>query len=272
MQIYINNLDWPNHNIELWRYFPTAEEQKDPTLHPYLRDGRWRVFVHDVEASWAIWDGNDRRANEDTLHHILTGTGDRWNSGGSSAILHGLVSRDETRAQLANTFIDLIEGAFAPDNVICTLDGLIAQIENEHHFALHSNSIDPRNMWWPSPEGTASDRERIRRFALIRPEVMLHSVRQNLGYRENSRVPLNLTVGTGGSAMMNSRPIAPGQTVTANYYANTYIKITAQPESGYAVDEWWVDGVRVAGDYVVVDLYVDAFVSVSFRRVIDSLQ
>jgi hypothetical protein len=138
-------------------------------LHPYLRDGRWRVFTHDLEASWGIWDHYNRRANEDTMHHILTGTGDRWNSSGSSAILHGFVSREDTRAQLANTFIDLIEYAFAPDNVLRTLDGLIAHIENEHHYALNIDAINPGHVWWPTTYSKADSREAIRRFAQYIP-------------------------------------------------------------------------------------------------------
>jgi hypothetical protein len=122
-------------------------------------------------------------------------------------------------------------------------------------------------MWWPSPEGTANDRDRIRRYAHIRPAVMLHSVQQNLGFRQNDRTPLTLTVGMGGYAMMNSRPVAANETVTANYFTNTHIKITAHPNPGYAVFEWWVDGVRFTGDVILVDLHVEANVSVTFRRV-----
>ena len=152
MQIFINNIDWPNHNFELWRYFPTDEERDDPDLHPFLRDGRWRVFAHDIEAAWAIWDNYDRVVHHDTIYDILTGTGDRWNSGQSSAFLHAFIDREDTRAMLANAFVDVMEGAFRVDNVMRTLNDLIAQITPELEYALLSGMFNPAGIWWPSPE------------------------------------------------------------------------------------------------------------------------
>jgi hypothetical protein len=183
MQIYINNLDWPNHNMELWRYFPTEEEKNDPNLHPFLQDGRWRVFVHDVEASWAIWDDYDRRSQEDTMLHILTGTGDRWNSSQSSAFLHAFVDREETRHMLAKTFAELIEDVFSPENVIRTLDRLIAQIEHEHSYAILTDAINPGDEWWPSTYSVNASRDAIRRFAEDRPHAIIASVYTHLGIR-----------------------------------------------------------------------------------------
>jgi hypothetical protein len=263
MQIYINNLDWPNHNFELWRYFPTQEEMDDETLHPYLRDGKWRVFTHDLESAWAIWDNYDQTVLDDTMHDILTGTGNRWNSSQSSAFLHGFISRDDTRAHLANAFIDLIEGAFAPQNVIDTLNWLEAQIINEHTYALQMDYINPGEFWWPTTYTTTDSRDAIRRFAVDRPQVMLRSIEHNLGFNRNNRYSVTLTVEENGSAMMHSRPVAAGQTVTGNYFANTQIKITAIPHAGYTVNEWLVNGARRTGDSITVDR--SATVSVSFR-------
>ncbi|MCL2603862.1 MAG: CotH kinase family protein [Defluviitaleaceae bacterium] len=252
MQIYINNLDWPNHNMELWRYFPTAEEKNDPSVHPHLRDGKWRVFAHDIEAAWAIWDNYDHRAQEDTLRHILTGTGDRWNSSQSSAFLHAFVDYDPTRAMLANAFVDIIEGAFAPANVRRTLDVLIAQIEREHTYALQTDAINPGEPWWPTTYSVADSRDAIRRFAEDRPYAIFASIHTNLGFDPNDRYAVTLTTNAGGGAMMNTRILTEGQTVTGNYFEGTQIKITAQPHAGYAVDYWLINGARHEGTYVTV--------------------
>ncbi|MCL1877345.1 MAG: CotH kinase family protein, partial [Defluviitaleaceae bacterium] len=181
MQIIINNYDWPNHNMELWRYFPTAEELRDPTLHPYLRDGRWRVFAHDIESGWAMWDDDNIMAREDTLRDILLGENDRrWNSGYSSAFLYAFVNYEPTREQLANTFEELISGVFSPQNVIRTLDDLIAQIENEHNHAIRAGIVNPDNPGWPNADHFANSREAIRRFARIRPTVVEAFVQRHL--------------------------------------------------------------------------------------------
>jgi hypothetical protein len=253
MQIYINNLDWPNHNIELWRYFPTLTERNDPNTHPYLRDGRWRVFAHDIESAWAIWDNDNRRAYEDTLYHILTGTGDRWNSGGSSAFLHAFVNFEYTKAILANAFVDLIEGAFAPENVIRTLNDLVTRFEHEHNYALNIDAINPGEEWWPSIHSVADSRDAIRRFAYDRPNVMLQSIHTNLGFHWNERFAVTLTTHANGGAIMNTRIVGENETVTVNYFDGTQIKITAQPNDGYEINYWLVNGVRIDGEeYVTV--------------------
>jgi hypothetical protein len=253
MQIYINNYDWPNHNIEMWRYFPADEEKSDPDLHPYLRDGRWRVYSHDIESAWAIWDDHGRMMGEDTLRDILTGeNSNRWNSSNSSAFLYALVGREDTKARLANTFVDLIEGAFAPANVIQVLDGLIARIENEHNYALRMNLFNPDNPGWPSIESVGGSREAIRRFARGRPDAVYSSIRANLGYDRNDRFTVSLTASIGGGAVMNSRPVGELQTVEGNYFTGTEIIISARPHIGYTVDYWTVNGVPLYGDAVTV--------------------
>jgi len=266
MQIYINNLDWPNHNMEFWRYFPTQEERGDPDLHPFLRDGRWRVFTHDVESGWGIWDNYDERVQDDTLRDILTGDSPhRWNSGDSSAFLHAMVDFPYTRARLANTFVDLIEYAFAPENVLRVLDDLERQINHELHHGLRANRFRTEDIWWPSPNSVTENRDAIRRFAQYRPDFIFHSIHTNLGFHPSDRFAVTLTVGNGGTAIMNARPVAEGQTVTGHYFTRTTIRITALPRQGYAVDYWLVDGTRVEGDSVEVNR--DSVVGVQFKQV-----
>jgi len=265
MQIYINNVDWPNHNFELWRYFPTEEELADPDLHPYLRDGRWRVFAHDLESGWGMWDYYNRMAQENTIQDILQGDNPhRWNSWQSSAFLYAFVERDDTRAQLANTFVDLMYGAFAPTNIIAVLGDLEQQIDNELNHALRANRFYVDNLWWPNPDGIRNSRGHIRRFAETRPNYMYQHIRTSLGFDWDYRFEVTTTVGEGGSVVMNSRPIYEWETVTKRYFADTTIRITARPNRGYIVDYWLVNGVRMYGDVVTVG--EDAAVMVNFTR------
>jgi len=253
MQLYINNIDWPNHNIEMWRYFPTEEEKNDPNLHPYLRDGRWRVFAHDLEAGWAIWDDHNRMSREDPIRDVLVGDNPyRWNSHNGSAFLSAIVGHDYTKAKLANTFIDLIEGAFAPDNVINVLEDLISQIENEHNHAMRINAINPQDGWWPTIDGVNNSRNAIRRFAQDRPAFMYASIYSNLGFNRSNKFSINITTTAGGGAIMNSRPVTELQSVTGNYFTGTQINITARPYPGYIIDHWMVNGIRQYGNIITL--------------------
>jgi hypothetical protein len=270
MQIYINNLDWPNHNIEMWRYFPTEAEKNDPDLHPYLRDGRWRFFAHDIESAWSIWDDEGRMAKEDTLKDVLTGENPtRWNSSQSSAFLYAVVSRADTKAQLANTFADLVDGPFAPANVNKVLDDLVAQISKEHEYALKANILNPESPYWPDINYVNHSRDTIRDFAKERPAVINKSVNDNLGFNRARMYAVSLTTGAGGGATLNSRPVNESQTLTANYYANTSVKITAHPYPGFVVDAWSVNGDRQTGNAVTVSEKAD--VTLTFKRCPDFL-
>jgi hypothetical protein len=253
MQIYLNNYDWPNHNIELWRYFPTEAEKNDPTLHEFLRDGKWRVWSHDLEAGWGMWDN---RHTEDTIGDVLAGRQPPgWNRSRGSAFLSALVGRPDTRAQLANTFVDLIESAFAPENVISVLNDLDSKIENEHHHALRVGSLDDPNEnspGWPNVGSVSESRESIRIFANGRPNVILNSVQTHLGVNRNQRFAVTVTATENGGARMNARPVGASQTVTGNYFQGTQIKISAVPEKDYAIDFWTVNGERREGDFIFV--------------------
>jgi hypothetical protein len=257
MQIYLNNLDWPNHNIEMWRYFPTADELADGSLHPSLADGRWRFFSHDLEAGWNIHDRN--MVNQDALRGILTGN-HGWNGNNSSTFLYFLLERDDMKAKFANTFVDLIEGAFSPENVISVLDGLISRVNNEQNFAVRANKFSPHVEGWPTQSSFRDSRNDIRSFANGRPEVIYRSVETNLGFSKDKRMAVTLEAGKGGGVMMNSRPIGEDTTVTANYFEGTSVEITALPYPGYVFDHWRINGYS---RYNYATIVVDSEVTVS---------
>jgi len=249
MQIYINNLDWPNHNIEMWRYFKTDDEVN---LHPYLEDERWRFFSHDVEAGWNIHDSNMH--NQDALRGILIGN-HGWNGNNSSTFLYYLLERDDMKAKFANTFVDLMEGAFSPENVIAVLNELTAKVQNEHNFALRANIFSPHIDGWPTIGSVRDSRNDIRTFANRRPAVIYRSIETNLGFSQDKRMAVTLITGVGGGAMMNSRPVAESTTTVGNYFAGTSVSITALPYPGYVFSHWTVGTVRQdAGETITVSV------------------
>jgi hypothetical protein len=244
--------------MEMWRYFPTAEEINDPNLHPYLRDGKWRWSPHDLEASWAPW--GHPPANINTIDNILNGNmpnNPQWQ--GTSALLRAVLQRPEMRGRFANTLVDLIEGVCAPDNVNAVLSDLEGQIRNELRHAIGANVLWPVDQWNRPPEYTVSEssiinsRRSIRTFADQRQNFMLDFIGQpftiannsGLGFNRNNRHPVTLTTTEGGGAVMNSRPVAESQTEIGNYYNGTSVNITAKPYPGYAVSHWIANGIRI---------------------------
>jgi len=283
LQVYAQNLDWPNHNMEMWRYMPSTDERNDPTLHPHLRDGKWRWTPHDVEATW--WSG-DNSATQNSIHHYLRGGGPQWQ--GTSALLNAVLARPEMRGRFANTFIDLIEGACAPANVNATLDRLIAQFGNEHSYALRAGTIIYSNYyngggapWVVSESSAQQSQQRIRNYAAARPNAMLGFIGQpfgvssnsGLGFNQNNRQPVTLTTMEGGGAVINSRPLTESETVTGNYYNNTSIAITANPYPGYVVSHWVVNGAQQsATDAITLNINRTHNIELYFMKCPDFIQ
>jgi hypothetical protein len=244
-QIYFDNRDWVNANVEIWRYFPGEDETVDPNNR--FLDGKWRFNPHDLDWTWNY--GNANRTELNVIESLINGTDAR-----QSVILGGLLQRDDMKAQLANTFVDLIEGVMKPDNVNETLDRLLAQIENEHNYAHIMNLFSDRN---PSRSSVTRSRDAIRNFAQDRPDYKFRHIEDTLGFAREDRYEVNLALRGGGEAVMNTRPVGESQKVTGNYYNNTSITITAKPYPGFAVDRWLVNGVGRKGGSVTVDAAAD---------------
>jgi hypothetical protein len=97
-----------------------------------------------------------------------------------------------------------------------------------------------------------TSREAIRRFAAGRSVAIWDSIEFNLRFNRNERFAVTLTVGAGGNAVMHSRPVNEGETVTGNYFIGTEIMIKAVPNPGERVDFWWVDGLFHYGNHITL--------------------
>jgi hypothetical protein len=173
LQVYISNEDWPGGNMEMWRYFPGDDEVG---LHPFLADGRWRFIAQDLEFAWNLY-GRDH-AERNTIESVRTGRGQM---GGRSEILDAVLNREEMRVKFAETLVELMEGAFRPDNILETLSALRRLNTAEVHAALAADLFEPGNPHWPSQGSMSGSQQEIRYFARERPEYMVRFIYESLG-------------------------------------------------------------------------------------------
>ncbi|MCL1832023.1 MAG: CotH kinase family protein [Oscillospiraceae bacterium] len=167
MQMFGANVDWPQNNINLWRYWPTEEEQQmiaKGEMNEHL-DGKWRFIFHDMEYGWGLYQNGYQasatHASSNTIHALLnrTGTqvhtpGDRpwrgeyelkvddnryhFNAANNTFMMRALLRHGgdkvtgEMRARIANAFADMMGGALTPQNMKKIADKHLKQIENEH--------------------------------------------------------------------------------------------------------------------------------------------
>ena len=175
LQLFAANIDWPGNNMEMWRYFPTkcgigvlegatcgptegrcnfpnnpaireyrlndipgkadVCEKNDPELHPYLRDGRWRIHPHDIEYGYALWQNGDipsgtgyaannmaailtrrRNGTNDDRPAGISSIGDHFSAAGSGNIIFPtLMAREDVRTKFANTMADFLAPGAALD-------------------------------------------------------------------------------------------------------------------------------------------------------------
>ena len=101
--------------------------------------------------------------------------------GGQSQLLDALLEREDMRQKLAETLVELMEGVFAPDNVISTMDSLIALNRNEIRYALEADLFYPDNEHWPNEFSMQDSQNLIRAFARRRAEYMVRFIYESLG-------------------------------------------------------------------------------------------
>jgi hypothetical protein len=176
LQLYINNEDWPWGNMEMWRYFPEVDEDLSE-LHPFLQDGKWRFIAQDLEFAWNIYGRQHARQN--TIENVRTGNSSHM--GGQSDILYELLKRGDMRQKFADTFTELMEGAFHPDNVNQVLLSLLTQSIREVHAALTAGLYEPWNPNWPTQGSMRGSQNMIRDFARERPAHMVRAIYESLG-------------------------------------------------------------------------------------------
>jgi hypothetical protein len=174
LQLYINNDDWPQGNMEMWRYFPEDDENPE-TLHPFLSDGKWRFIAQDIEFAWNLYSRSHDSNNP--IESVRTGRGQM---GGQSEILDALLRREDMRRMLADRLVDLMEGAFRPENVRSVLESLIQMNGDEVNIALAAGMYSPDNPHWPTRGSMNASQRDIRTFAGRRPRNMVDFIRDSL--------------------------------------------------------------------------------------------
>jgi len=188
-----------------------------------------------------------------------------------------LMRRPEMKEKLANALVDLMEGAYLPENAISVYENLQSQIIDEHRHMINTqrriSEIDREGNQgsWPDWGEVEQSQRQIRDFLNQRPNEVKGHITSELGL--SGTTATNFTNSSNGEAVMNTRPVKSGQSVTGNYYTATTINITAKPFPGYIVESWTVDGdsqpgtdIAGAGNWNKITVNAGADVSVTYKR------
>jgi hypothetical protein len=150
LQIYIGNEDWPHNNYKVYRYYGAeGEEYKEAPF-----DGKWRYLLHDLDFSFGIygsapWTDNLKR---------YVSTSDNINR--DSPLFSQLLKRDDCKEIFIRKTLDLVNGAFAPDNLNKVVDKMHISRMKEQLNMYDKNLITD----WVRPEQLPGRMEDIKKF------------------------------------------------------------------------------------------------------------
>ncbi len=164
IQIYIDNRDWPDFNLKIWRYAGTDAEGVREL------DGRWRYVLFDLDATaMTPWKGKKPESNP-TLARLLT----------ESPLLAALLRRKDLAAQFANDMCDMAFVHFSETAVRTAFDELDAMRGTEMRHAARHGVYNPPDRLEKIEQG----RRDILRFFHERPQHALDELRRHLGFTQ----------------------------------------------------------------------------------------
>lgn len=246
VQVYVNNLDWPQRNNDLWR--KRVHESPDGPVPPG-HDGRWRWFLYDLDFGFG-WFGDHTVNSLARVVHLPESSHHRdyVEATGVNRLFRALVSESgEFRDGFVNTLADLINSAFQPGRVIEFLDNFEARINR--YRAEH-------NRRWAFSTGA---REEMRQFAKERPAVVRGHIAEVFGLLGWA----DLTVVADkekGSIRVNSLELAgestedhPVQSVfpwTGVYFQGVPVELEAMPREGFRFLNWRIHSYDENGNAV----------------------
>lgn len=227
VQIYFANTDWPDKNIDYWRF---RNDTYDPDAPPGM-DGRWRWMLYDTDFGFGFGKGSAPEHN--TLQHARSGAPD-W----STELFRNLLENDDFKRDFINRQADYLNTIFRPETVLETIADFQANLE-----PLMREHIER----WGYPDSVQRWRDEIEyklnRFARERPAYLRQHLVEAFALAGTSDITLDVPVATRGGLRING--IAVGETGlesaypwTGIYFQGIPVEIEAVPATGYTFSHW----------------------------------
>ncbi|MCC5807782.1 MAG: CotH kinase family protein [Opitutales bacterium] len=265
LQVYINNTDWPNNNINFWRKRTDSLKEEDS----YGHDGKYRWLIADLDRAMI----NAGQASQNAIDRISSsgiGHPPDW----STELFRALIENKGFRSCFINLLGDMANYTFDPIRVA-------QKVESFNDFLAHSRPEHVAR--WNSGEETG---EGIVDFANARPQLLRQHVIEH--YLLSGLADLTLRNHSDGSVRLNSLVFGtgtPGLPDPANpypwtgtYFQGVPVELEALPEPGHRFVGWLVsatEGVEPQGEaafysteaLISLDLSEDTTVEAVFEPV-----
>ena len=171
--MYISNYDWPQGNYRCFRYYP-AEGEKYGTGE---KDGRWRFLMHDADIAFATYYKAEKGAERNDLAQVTNPNHKRY-----SALLTGLLKREDCRTYFVNKLYEYRDGALSYESVCETLDAMCGERDAElpYYFEYLDELKETKTDVYANSNLTKQHVERIKEFAKYREEKITEFIEEYL--------------------------------------------------------------------------------------------
>jgi hypothetical protein len=215
-QIYFDNRD-AGGNIKFWR--------------PQRPEGRWRWILYDTD--WGFGLHSQSAQTHNTLLFHTRPDGPSWpNPPWSTFILRKLLENSEFRLRFINRMADHLNTVFHPDRVLERIDEMVAHLEPEIDRHL--------NRWRLSREKWEAQIERMRLFALERPEYVRQHLKEFIDV--GPEVRMSISSGKGGKVLINDYVSISEESIESVYFSMLPVTVEAVPRLGHRFVHWIVNG------------------------------
>ena len=229
---YVDNGDWPQNNDRTFKYF--AAEGEDFT-DVYGLDGKWYFIPHDTD--WSFFG----EVSANTLERNYDKKQIQY-----SPLFVALMQRADCRRTYVTYFLDMMNGAFSPDNSAAAVQAMIDSIRNSVGI-MHAESE-----YAPDDSDSASFERRAPRIIDYLAQRGAY-ISQYLTdkYELGDFYKLYLDFADGGAAYVNTLWV--DKQFTGIYYENYTTVLTAVVPPGRAFDCWIVNDVPYETEELTLD-------------------
>lgn len=248
LQIYIGNEDWPHNNYRTYRYY-TAEGEAYREA-PF--DGKWRYLLHDLDFSFGIY-GTGAMTN-----NISSYVGKKGEIKDACPLFGQLMKREDCREIFIKKTLDLLNGAFAPDNLEAVLDEMNASRITELKNMYGKNLMED----WVQYEQLQERLQTIRDYANVRSEYILELYQEHFGMGEIYTIGVEPAEGC--SVKINS--YVTDEYFEGSYYTDYNTSISAILPKGKKLAYWLVNGEKHESQELLVTpaMLIDNIAEISF--------
>ncbi|MFO7979171.1 MAG: CotH kinase family protein [Bacteroidales bacterium] len=236
--VFVNNIDWPGHNLKLWR--------KKVPYQPHAawgHDGRWRWSPYDMD--FALGRSGSYEYKNNTLAFATDPDGSEWppNLPWSTFLIRNLLDNDDFKQAFIARFADALNTILSSDHLLATISQSQQNIEAAmpDHLGRWSYPATDLNEW-------KTNVNILKTFAVHRPSHQTEHILEYFGLSGTFQITVDANDPAMGTIQVNQLVIDSDNPMLINsgntlpwagtYFNDVSFPVTALPAEGFVFTKW----------------------------------